>query len=344
MTELSEPLRPMTLGEILDRTAQLYRRNFLLFAGVAALPIAAMVGLVAVAAIFGVAIGVAAKSSMPTSLATGAAAIVIVLLVVPLYIAIYVFSIGGLTQAAVSVHRGEKLTIRAALASVKPHFWRYLGFLFLQIIVVALVPAVIAGALAGPLIYLASRTGAGIATGAAMGLVIFLVVAAAAGVIVWLALSCSMGFAVCVVEDRPAWDSLMRAMKLSKGTRGRIFVMFLLVAALALAASTISYIVSLMVIAVSSAVGNGAQYAAIGAVIAGVLQIVVSFGVQSLLTPVSWIALVLFYYDQRIRTEGYDIEWMMERAGMTQLAHGAPAVDSGSISGPAAAADTVEER
>ena len=27
-------LRPMTLGEILDRTAQLYRTNFLLFAGI----------------------------------------------------------------------------------------------------------------------------------------------------------------------------------------------------------------------------------------------------------------------------------------------------------------------
>ena len=27
-------LRPLTLGEILDRTAQLYRTNFLLFAGI----------------------------------------------------------------------------------------------------------------------------------------------------------------------------------------------------------------------------------------------------------------------------------------------------------------------
>ena len=29
-------LRPMSLGEILDRTAQLYRNNFVLFAGIAA--------------------------------------------------------------------------------------------------------------------------------------------------------------------------------------------------------------------------------------------------------------------------------------------------------------------
>ena len=29
-------LRPMSLGEILDHTAQIYRTNFLLFAGIAA--------------------------------------------------------------------------------------------------------------------------------------------------------------------------------------------------------------------------------------------------------------------------------------------------------------------
>jgi hypothetical protein len=27
---------------------------------------------------------------------------------------------------------------------------------------------------------------------------------------------------------------------------------------------------------------------------------------------------VLFYYDQRIRKEGFDIEWMMQQAGLTE--------------------------
>ena len=46
---MSETLRPSTLGEILDRTAQLYRRNFWLFAGVAALPIAIIIAVSALA-------------------------------------------------------------------------------------------------------------------------------------------------------------------------------------------------------------------------------------------------------------------------------------------------------
>jgi hypothetical protein len=38
-------LRPMTLGEILDRAVQIYRRKFLVFAGIAALPALVMFGI-----------------------------------------------------------------------------------------------------------------------------------------------------------------------------------------------------------------------------------------------------------------------------------------------------------
>jgi hypothetical protein len=41
-----------------------------------------------------------------------------------------------------------------------------------------------------------------------------------------------------------------------------------------------------------------------------------AFAVQTFTRPVYGIALILFYYDQRIRQEGYDIERMMESAGM----------------------------
>lgn len=41
-----------------------------------------------------------------------------------------------------------------------------------------------------------------------------------------------------------------------------------------------------------------------------------SFAVQALTRPIYGIALTLFYYDQRIRQEGFDIEWLMHRAGL----------------------------
>jgi hypothetical protein len=36
-------------------------------------------------------------------------------------------------------------------------------------------------------------------------------------------------------------------------------------------------------------------------------------------SPLCPIAITLFYYDQRIQQEGFDIEWMMNAAGMNEL-------------------------
>jgi hypothetical protein len=47
-----------------------------------------------------------------------------------------------------------------------------------------------------------------------------------------------------------------------------------------------------------------------------------------------------FYYDQRMRKEGFDIEWMMQSAGMTEA--NAPAV-AGESAAPEDASVPVEE-
>jgi hypothetical protein len=75
-----------------------------------------------------------------------------------------------------------------------------------------------------------------------------------------------------------------------------------------------------------------------------VLYAVVSIGAQIILQPVSWIALVLFYYDQRIRKEGFDIEWMMQQAGMTEPPPSSTSGVLGILSAPPTPPDTVEER
>jgi len=42
---MNEPLRPLNLGEILDRTFQVYRAKFLVFVGLGAIPVLAMRGI-----------------------------------------------------------------------------------------------------------------------------------------------------------------------------------------------------------------------------------------------------------------------------------------------------------
>jgi hypothetical protein len=339
---MSETLRPSTLGEILDRTAQLYRRNFWMFAGVAALPVGAMFAIGAIAVAVITAVGVAVRTANSSSpVAIGFVALAVVLVVMPLYVAAAVFSYAGLTEAAEKVHRGEKMTIRGVLKSVRPWFWRYLWFLILQGIVTALVPGAIAGAVIGLLLFLIP--GAGAAAGVAIGFVIFVIAVGALGVIVWRVLGYSIGLPVCVVEKKPAWESLKRAWELSKGTRGRIFVMILLIVALSIAASLIAAIPFLIIVAVNTSVGNGAAYSSTAFVIAEIVRVVGDFILQVLIAPISAIALVLFYYDQRIRKEGFDIEWMMQQAGLTEPSSNALPAEGASISGPVAPPDTVEE-
>ena len=337
---MSETFRPSSLGEILDRTAQLYRRNFWLFAGVAALPMGTVLAFTAIGgALFGAAGLAFRNASQAVNIATPAAialVVLIALVAVPVYIAAAIFSSAGLTQAAASTHRGEKITIRGAFSSVRPQFWRYLWLLILQGILVAFIPIATAAVVAGPLIYLASRAGSGLAAGAAIGFIVFFVFAAAFVVIVWLVLGYSIGLPVCVIEQKPAWESLQRAWKLSQGTRGRIFVMFLLILALSIALSMLAAIPFLIILAVSTATGAGSPMAVGLAEIAGVI---VDFLLQVLLAPVSAIALVLFYYDQRIRKEGFDIEWMMQQAGLAQPSTNAPPAAGLGISGPVAPPD-----
>lgn len=344
---MNEQLRPSTLGEILDRTVQLYRRNFWLFAGSAALPFGAMFAVILVGVILALGVVLAFKGSVAAdaNLIRGVAFTMAMVIALPIYLAAIVYSAAGITQAAISVHRGEKLTIRGALRTVSPRFWRYFGFLLLQGLIAALVPGVLAGSIIFGLIYAGSRAGVGTAAGIGIGFLVFLVGGAAVVIIAWLALSYAMGMAVCVSEKKPAWESLQRAMTLSRGTRLRIFVMFLLLMVLSVAISMVSYIVTLLFAGVGALVGHGSAFAAVAAVIGGVLYFVVSVSAQIVMQPVSWIALVLFYYDQRIRKEGFDIEWMMERAGMTPApAAPQPVIESGPISSPAAPPDTVEER
>lgn len=359
---MNESLRPLTLGEVLDRTAQLYRRNFLLFAGVAALPIGVMIAIGILAGVFVAAAATALKGSSSLNPIAILALVALIAITLPLYIAAYVYSTAGLTQAAVSANRGEKLTIRAALASGRARFWTYLWFLVLQGLVVAGVPFAAAGGVAGVLFSVVKLTNGGVAAGVAAGFFVFLVFGAAVVVVVWLALSFSLGMAVCVVEQKTAWDSLVRAWKLSRGTRGRIFVMFLLVIVLTMVVSMIAYIPFLIIVGVITAAGHSAQTAAVAMAVAEIINVIVNFTLQTLLTPVAWIALVLFYYDQRVRKEGFDIEWMMQQAGLVPqeakfvpppmqresgpagFASSAPASDAGTISGPTLPPDTVEEQ
>jgi hypothetical protein len=316
----SQAIRPMTVGEILDRTTQLYRGNFLSFAGIAAVPtaviLAVMIPVFAVAGIGGVAMK--GNTAMGGTLLAVMIPLCVVLVVVA--IAASVISQAALVRAAIAAFNGQKLRVREALKSARPQFWRYLGLIFLQGVFIGLIPGVLAAVAIGLVFLLAQAAGGGIGANAAAGFGAFLIGAAAMVIIVMRALTYSLGMPACIAEEKPAWESLQRSKKLSKGARGRIFLMFLLVWLLSIVVSMIGYIPLMIVTFLAAAVGQrtgGGGTAVVLMVAAEVLNMLVSFSIQTLITPVYMIGLVLFYFDQRIRTEGYDIDWMMQRAGLT---------------------------
>jgi Membrane domain of glycerophosphoryl diester phosphodiesterase len=310
-------LRPSNLGEILDRTAQLYRHNFWLFVGTAALPLLIVFALAIPAGLIFLVPGISGSGAGgPSPAEIGIIALLTLFIALPIYLAVYVYSYAGITQATVSVHLGEKPTIRATLKRVHSRFWTYLWYLILQGIIAGLVPMVAALAIVVPLIFLMSRSGADMASRFALGFLIFLVAVAAIAVMLWLVFSFMLGMPACIVEEKSAWESLVRSWHLSRGTRGRIFVTYLLVIALAFAISMALSIPMLIVVAMIPSMGGGAAFSSPAFVIAEIVRAIANFATQVLLAPIIMIAAVLFYYDQRIRKEGFDIEWMMQRAGL----------------------------
>lgn len=313
---MPEHLQPLSLGEILDRTSQLYRRNFWLFAGVAAVPTAAIVaaGLAAVALLAPLALVM--RHGSQTAIVADAIVAVLALAAAAACSLAFVLSQAAITRAAIQVYQGRKIKVREALAGVRPRLGRYLWLMVLQALLAAGIPAACAAAILGPMVFFGSRIDGNSTAGFAMGLLAIGIALAAIGVCILLVLDFAMAMAASVAEDKPAWASIRRATKLSSGSRGRILVMFLVVWALTMALSMIGYIPMVIVAAIVGATANAGLAATAVLVFTEVLNVVVSFSLQTLVAPAYLIALVLFYYDQRIRREGYDIEWMMQQAGL----------------------------
>jgi hypothetical protein len=97
--------------------------------------------------------------------------------------------------------------------------------------------------------------------------------------------------------------------ELSLGSRGRIFVLGLLVYAVRV---LLEILFGFPILAL--AFKHPGQPLPMGWLI---VQQIGVFLTNAFIGPIYAIGLTLFYYDQRIRKEGFDIEWMMQAASLT---------------------------
>ncbi len=135
-------LRPLSLGEVLDRTFSLYRRNFLLFAGITAIPELFVLALNLSQFFAGAAI---ARFSP----------VYFLLLLVSLVVAVlaYLISQGGTVLAVSDIYLGREASIGGSLRRA----WSEVGSLFGVVVLNGLACLGAALALIVPGVYLACR-------------------------------------------------------------------------------------------------------------------------------------------------------------------------------------------
>ena len=304
-------LRPMSLGEILDRTFLIYRSRVRLFLGMGAMPVLATLAILAVGLILD---GLLSQTTLTpgdkNSIESAAGH-----LGVDGWKSLFGYLVWPVVIFTASqLHFGQEAAFRPAFARCLA---RWKSWLLLSVVLWAVsngIPALVhaipiltrarmnamlvlmqgLGSIAQwprSLFYLALGWGLGLAAGAALWII----------VPVW------------ILEDTPLRPAIGRNLALLKGGYGRILVASGLILALQwILQVSASFVVMFLFRMLISMLPGPHFYFSIYRVITAIPVITAEIVVAALLP----IALTLFYYDQRVRREGFDIELKMEAAGM----------------------------
>lgn len=140
----------------------------------------------------------------------------------------------------------------------------------------------------------------------------FSIIAAFFVAFLWVGISLAFAMPVAALEERGGWKSFRRSWRLTKGSRGRILVAWIMAIACAL---VLEGVVAFLAWWIATHIYTGHR--------AGfnqqVYEVAVYFFyalVAVVVGPLYPIAVTLLYYDQRSRKEGFDVEVMMEAAGL----------------------------
>jgi hypothetical protein len=296
---MAEILRPMSTGELMDRTLVLYRKNFKLFVGIASVGPATYL-LFQLLTIGSAALPAAAGNRVtPFSAASLGFGFVAGFLIMLAGMAI---AHGATVRAVAAVHLGLPIGVVEAYRSLKGKFLRIIGVfvcmgLLASLTVFGAVLLIFVAALALRTLAVVDPGRAGQVFAAIIGFGSFLVVAVSA-MVVWVRYA--LAIACCVVEDLGVVKSIKRSALLSKGSRFRIFLIYLV----------------FVLLAVLFGAALGGLAGGLGTLIPNVTTRLVliyfaSFIAGVLTGPLATIGIALVYYDERVRKEAFDLQLMM---------------------------------
>jgi hypothetical protein len=284
-------LRPLSLGELLDRTFTLYRGHFLLFLGISAIPQVFVLVIQLAQALVAPASNIFSlpnpnlPAQMPQFSVTGFAYMLAFMFAAGIVsVVAYLLSQGATVIAVSDLYLGRTTTLGGAFRRVRGKLAVIFGVVVLTFL------AVFAGC-------------------------VLLIIPG-----IYIALRLAVGVQAAVLEGVGPGDALSRSFALTKENAGRVFLIFLLYAFLSyglIALLGVPFIVGTFLAKNNSDLVR----------MFTMMTQVGSFIASSLVMPFGTIAMSLFYYDMRVRKEGFDLQMMMNPLGeLAPAANGLPGV------------------
>jgi len=257
-------LRPLSTGELLDRTFSLYRSHFALFVAIFALPHLCVLAYQCL----GLAFQISPTRTFDISRVLIGA----------------VWGLGALFLTMVVTAASQAATV---IAVSQVHLDR---------------PAGVMESFSAVKNQIAGVVGLSLSVGFLVGLACIALIVPG----ILLGIRWSLAVPVKVLENKSIGESMSRSSELTKGNRGRIFVIWLLFFILSIGVSMLLQWPIKMAAGVSGI--TGLQQVAPGWQVA---SLVATFIAQCLVGPLATIAFSLVYYDERVRKEAFDLQLMM---------------------------------
>ena len=288
-------LRPLRLGELLDRAIRLYRANFLTFIGIIAVVyVPLMVLQTAASALLSSSMltNLSAPEEIFTNTAYWAGLSSTLILAVVQFILVQGIATGALTRAVADNYLGKRTGILDAYRGIGKSWLTLVGaLLFLGIIVIVLslwwlVPCI--GWLTG------------------LGMIVFLM--AAINPLVPPAV---------VLEKQGAIDAVKRAWSLARRRFWHVIGYVLVLALFSLVVVNGPAAIANVILAqIFQSFGDPTTQLVLTSIIQGLVSLVFVL----IYYPLQMTAFTLIYFDLRIRTEGFDLALLtMEASGSTEL-------------------------
>ncbi len=307
---------PLTPSQMFERTANLLRENSKLFFGIVAV----------VAGIEIVVGGVLGGSGLwMRRSAMDAAPMMKALIITPLALLgallIYIFTQiiqGALFLAADAKLAGVLTSVGEACRLAAEKAWRLVGIsilVALRILGYILLLDFAAGVLLfmvalafGGFSHMAGQVPFHFGRGTSLGVEVFFVLFLLAllviylGILIWVVVRYAVAIPAALAEDLPVTEAIRRSIHLTRGSKGRLYALFLVIMGVWIVITAITLPLQLMSAHVGSAHTTHLPGAALGFnLVVSIIKILIGWA----LTAFVGVALALCYYDLRVRKEGF---------------------------------------